>query len=244
MTSAIARKIFAAAALMALGILATTRAAHATPMLQIAVGSDPAVDYTSELSYNAVTRTYNFNTGDGNYTVSGLFQVSVSITSRSSPTSAQLLDSTIDVRTNDTNDQSRELFITVTDNFSQPIGPNLTLTNSFTGSTTNETDDQLFTGEASSQDGSTLLAGDTRLLNTSTTPPIGFSNVQPFMLSGVIALTLNPGESASVGGSVMVNGPAIATPEPATMALACSGLGALGLAGLRRRLGRRRQQPA
>jgi hypothetical protein len=70
-----------------------------------------------------------------------------------------------------------------------------------------------------------------------------FSNAGSFTLRNVTTIQLTPNGLNNQNGRVTTNGqtyllkeltPAIATPEPATLALALSGLGTLGLSGLRR----------
>ena len=217
------RKICLTAALTAAALLAT-QAARADPTLSI--------------DGNSQTLTPD---GFGSFTFSGTvdgFSVNLQVTSTSIPTRSRLIDLTINVTNTDAgqNQISNQVSIQVTNDYIQPTGTNITLLNSFTGNAGDGDIDsaQQFTGQAFYNSG---VAGNTIALNSTGLPVLFDNSDTPFQLMALTTLTLAQGVSAFTAGSVTVT--AAATPEPATLVLAASGLATLGLVGLRRRSSRR-----
>lgn len=138
------------------------------------------------------------------------------------------------------------------DQFTAPTGPSVQLKTALTvNSITNGSNPDYPAGN-SDQDkafATGQLGSDT--INTSTatsnehfagTPVNGnvqtlSNNSSPFTMYNILRLNLGgDADSASVDNTVTLTGPA-AVPEPSTIVAAIAGLGALGLVGLRRRMG-------
>src|SRR5262245_16428608 len=114
--------------------LGAERAALATPTLSLQVGSDAA--YSVTLTYVSANSAWEFHSGANDVDTTGLlsngkglFTVDVAVKDNSpGGTTAQLLNTTTDVRDNGHTTAPNSLVLTVSESaFTSPVGTNLSL---------------------------------------------------------------------------------------------------------------------
>jgi hypothetical protein len=175
---------------------------------------------------------------------SWVFAIQVKITdnqtTNNTSAGAFLFDVTNDVRTNGSGNVPQPVVITASENaFTAPTG-SVVLKSEFSGTSSNANPDYSFTSSysnnaSSSYDFSAAKQTATGKIWTSPTSNDAFTiPASTFTLTNTTTLQLNPNETAMTDGKTSLLPGAVATPEPATLALALSGLGTIGLAGVRR----------
>jgi hypothetical protein len=232
--------------------LCAVQTAHASPMLTLQVGGNAA--YSVTLSFVSANNDWEFHSGTLNVGATGLvsngsgvFTVDVAVQDNTpGGTTAQLLNTTTDVRESGAGGAPRDLVLTVSETqFQSPVGTNLSLQGSLnvTSLGTANVDTVGLTGLFNSDTAHQVTVSPTSSTGTTNATSMSISNTTtPFSLSNAIAIHLNPGSSAQATGTVQLVGPTQAAPEPSTFALAVTGFVALGFAGLRLRLRRSRRK--
>jgi hypothetical protein len=237
--------------------LSATIDGHAvTGSLALTMDGTNTFDFGGNGSYAYVDASYNvigfsttqLNTNQKLNTTNWAYEFKITATDNAPglPTSAQLFDVTSNVRNNGnfSGGGPNTVALTLSDSTYQlPTGSvylssvvsgnlgNQNPINTFTSTYTGNVNGSVGTvgGSASSQ----FITSSATTWNSSTFTNSGTS----FTLSNTTTLYLNPNETSTTNGKTYLlqgNTP-VATPEPATMALALSGLGVAGLARLRRR---------
>jgi hypothetical protein len=232
----IGKLLLIAMAMTALAV-GNSRPLQAAPTLEFKVGSNAA--FTATLTFNATENQYEFFSGLNNVSAtglvtngSGLFTIDVIVKSNApgSSTLGELMTVTTDARRSGMGG-SNPLFITVADStFNNPVGANLQLQSTFTG-----------TGPGSTTLSSAVLVGGSPVaeingqsLGASATPVVFSNNTTPFTLRNVTYVDLNPNGTAMTTGTTRVVADTPVVPEPSTIAMALTALVPLGFAGLRR----------
>ena len=273
MLSKLGRSLLLMAAIVAVTDLGAGQSARADVTVDFnispAIGNDVKVflpvsgDSTGQYTYyltvsNGFLFANTIQTTPGHF----MYEVTLSITDNSADASiqSQLIDSVTTVTAGDQTIFSNQLVVTLSDTFSAPTGPNLTLNSTLAVTSITSINGGSDTGGGGDPD--TVSASGTYANShgspTSATSSVGAqnaggtyqgnnrtvtnpSNHPDYTLSNAMTFSLGyDADKAIVQNTVTLtaNGsPAIATPEPSTIAMALSGLVAFSVVKLRRRLG-------
>ncbi|WP_165066901.1 PEP-CTERM sorting domain-containing protein [Paludisphaera rhizosphaerae] len=244
----ISKRLLLLTTLSAACLLGSPRAAHAVPVLQLALVEDSA---STPVLINYVGPSGGFGPG-GAVTFSGVYgDFTVTIYGGSSTNSASLsnlLSSTVSVVNNSVGEHTLYLWVSQTD-YTLPVGPMLFGEAGTGGSITSGTLGMMGIYQAWADFGNTLFGttpfpgGVTTGLQNGTQSGSTFDSgsasgvftrpVTPFSLTSLTILKMSGGGIVNFADHILVTGVA---PEPTTMASALIGLGlAGGLAQLRRR---------
>lgn len=254
-------KAVALAVVAGLGLAGSARAA--SPQITLYVGNTAVTGNVPGLVFDTTSQKYDFN-GNSSYVyvnASGAyigssttttpknqqfqgqdwkyeFHVEVTDNSPGLQTGALLFDTTHEIRSNG-GGSPQTVSIALTDStYTLPTG-SVYLESVISGTLGNKNQANTFQSTYTGSAGTISTPSQVITSATNTKDSANFNNTGGFTLQNTVTLYLNGGEDSVAHGQTYLlpaSGPNVSpVPEPATMALALSGLGVVGLAGLRRR---------